>query len=102
MCIRDSMKTAYEENGGGIKGVVAAGWEGIKGYYSAGFTFVDNLSGGKLSEIKMCIRDRSLTMREYSQEWGVCGTSTPVSYTHLDVYKRQNDRRVNRWQQDSA
>lgn len=47
-----NMKTAYEENGGGIKGVVAAGWEGIKGYYSAGFTFVDNLSGGKLSEIK--------------------------------------------------
>ena len=41
-----NMKTAYEENGGGIKGVVAAGWEGIKGYYSAGFTFVDNLSGG--------------------------------------------------------
>ena len=26
-----NMKTAYEENGGGIKGVVAAGWEGIKG-----------------------------------------------------------------------
>ena len=41
-----NMKTAYEENGGGIKGAVAAGWEGIKGYYSAGFTFVDNLSGG--------------------------------------------------------
>ena len=47
-----NMKTAYEENGGGIKGVVAAGWEGIKGYYSAGFAFVDNLSGGKLSGIK--------------------------------------------------
>lgn len=47
-----NMKTAYEENGGGIKGVVAAGWEGIKGYYTAGFTFVDNLSGGKLTEIK--------------------------------------------------
>lgn len=25
-----NMKTAYEENGGGIKGVVAAGWEGTK------------------------------------------------------------------------
>ena len=25
---------------------------GIKGYYTAGFTFVDNLSGGKLTEIK--------------------------------------------------
>ena len=47
-----NMKTAYEENGGGIKGVVAAGWEGIKGYYSAGFTFVLIISsGGKLCEI---------------------------------------------------
>ena len=48
----NNMKTAYEENGGGIKGVVAAGWEGIKGYYTAGLTFVDKLSGGKLTEIK--------------------------------------------------
>ena len=46
------MKTAYEENGGGIKGAVAAGWEGIKGYYTAGFTFVDKLSGGKQPENK--------------------------------------------------
>ena len=47
-----NMKKAYEENGGGIKGVVAAGWEGIKGYYTAGFTFVDKLTGGKLTELK--------------------------------------------------
>ena len=47
-----NMKNAYEENGGGIKGIVAAGWEGIKGYYSSGLTFVDKLTGGKLSNIK--------------------------------------------------
>lgn len=47
-----NMKNAYEENGGGIKGVVAAGWEGIKGYYTSGLTFVDKLTGGKLTEIK--------------------------------------------------
>lgn len=46
------MKTAYAEHGGGINGVVAAGWEGIKGYYTAGFSFIDNLTGGKLSEIR--------------------------------------------------
>lgn len=47
-----NMKKAYEENGGGIKGVVAAGWEGIKGHYTDGFNAIDKLSGGKLTEIK--------------------------------------------------
>lgn len=47
----NNMKTAYETNGGGIKGIVAATWEGIKGAYTFGFDFVDNLTGGKLSEI---------------------------------------------------
>ena len=46
------MKAAYEENGGGIKGVAAAAMEGVKGYYTSGLTFVDNLTGGKLSAIK--------------------------------------------------
>ena len=36
-----NMKTAYEENGGGIKGVVAAGWEGIKGYIQQDSHYVD-------------------------------------------------------------
>ncbi len=48
----NNIKSAYEENGGGIKGVVAAGWEGIKGYYTAGLSFIDKLTGGKLTEIK--------------------------------------------------
>jgi TP901 family phage tail tape measure protein len=48
----DNIKSAYEENGGGVKGVVAGAWEGIKGYYTAGFTFVNKLTGGKLTEIK--------------------------------------------------
>lgn len=45
----DNIRNAYEQNGGGIRGVVAASWEGIKGYYTAGLTFIDNLTGGKLS-----------------------------------------------------
>ena len=65
-----NMKTAYEENGGGIKGVVAAGWEGIKGYYSAGFTFVDNLSGGKLSEIKSKFSEKTSEIKtKVSEGW---------------------------------
>lgn len=46
-----NMKAAYEENGGGIQGIVAATWEGIKGFYTFGFDFIDNLTGGKLSAI---------------------------------------------------
>ena len=47
----DNMKQAYEANGGGMKGAVAATMEGIKGFYTAGYTFIDNLTGGKLSSI---------------------------------------------------
>ena len=48
----NNMRAAYEEHGGGIQGVAAAAMEGVKGFYTAGFTFLDNLTGGKLSEIK--------------------------------------------------
>lgn len=47
-----NMKRAYEEHGGGIKGIAAAAVEGVKGFYTAGFTFIDKLTGGKLTEIK--------------------------------------------------
>lgn len=46
-----NMKNAYSEHGGGIKGIAAAAMEGVKGYYSAGYTFIDNLTGGKLSSV---------------------------------------------------
>ena len=46
-----NMRAAYEAHGGGITGIAAAAMEGIKGFYTAGFTFVDNLTGGKLSAI---------------------------------------------------
>ena len=47
-----NIKTAYEEHGGGISGVAAAAMEAVKGWYTAGYTFIDNLAGGKLSEIR--------------------------------------------------
>lgn len=46
-----NMKAAYDEHGGGIKGVAAAAMEGVKGYYSAGYSFIDTLTGGKLSAV---------------------------------------------------
>lgn len=48
----DNMRTAYETHGGGIRGAAAAAIEGVKGIYTAGFTFLDNLTGGKLTAIK--------------------------------------------------
>ncbi len=48
----NNMKTAYEAHGGGICGIASAAVEGVKGYYTTGFTFLDNLTGGRLSEIR--------------------------------------------------
>lgn len=48
----NNMKEAYNQHGGGIRGIAAAAMEGVKGYYTAGFTFLDNLTGGKLSALK--------------------------------------------------
>ena len=65
-----NMKSAYEENGGGIRGIVAAGWEGIKGYHTAGFTFIDNLTGGKLSGIKNKFSEKLGAVRDtVKQKW---------------------------------
>lgn len=48
----NNIKRAYETNGGGIRGIVAASQEAVKGYFTAGLTFIDNLTGGKLSALK--------------------------------------------------
>ena len=53
----NNIKNAYTENGGGIRGIAAAAVEGVKGYYTAGFTFIDNLTGGKLTAIKTRFAD---------------------------------------------
>lgn len=46
-----SIKAAYDSHGGGMKGAVAATMEGIKQYYTAGYNFINNLTGGKLSSM---------------------------------------------------
>ena len=48
----DNMRNAYESHGGGIRGAAAAAIEGVKGIYTAGFSFLDNLTGGRLTAIK--------------------------------------------------
>ena len=39
---------------------MAAGWEGIKGYYTSGLTFIDKLSGGKLENIRSVFSSKLL------------------------------------------
>ena len=48
----DNMRNAYESHGGGIRGAAAAALEGVKGIYTAGFSFLDNLTGGRLTALK--------------------------------------------------
>ena len=59
-----AMKAAYEQNGGGLKGIAAATMEGIKGYYTAGWDFIDTLTGGKLTAIKDTIQQKMEGARE--------------------------------------
>ena len=47
----DAVRSAYEENGGGLKGIVAATMTGIREAHTFGLDFIDNLTGGKLSAI---------------------------------------------------
>ena len=65
-----AMKQAFEENGGGIKGAMAAAWEGIKGYYTAGFSFLDKITGGKLTEIKDAITNKFREIIDAAKNWG--------------------------------
>lgn len=47
----DNIHAAYVNNGGGIRGAAAAAMEGVKSYFTFGLSFIDNLTGGKLSSI---------------------------------------------------
>ena len=80
----DNIKRAYEENGGGVKGIVAAGWEAIKGYHTAGFTFVDKLSGGKLTDLKS----------KFSQKTSEIGTDVTQGWESM---KTAADTKMAEW-----
>lgn len=60
----ENIKSAYNKHGGGIKGIAAAGIEGVKGYYTAGYTFIDNLTGGKLSAVASKFKSKMSEAKE--------------------------------------
>lgn len=47
-----NIKKAYEEHGGGLKGIAAATVEAIKARFTTGFDILNQLTGGKLDGIK--------------------------------------------------
>lgn len=48
----DAVRGAYEINGGGLRGIVAATMVGLQELFTLGLDFIDNLTGGKLSSIE--------------------------------------------------
>lgn len=60
-----NIKSAYQEHGGGIKGIAAAAIEAVKGYYTAGYSFIDKLTGGKLSAIAEKFRSKMSEARDF-------------------------------------
>lgn len=61
----NNIKTAYQEHGGGIKGAAAGAMEAVKGYYTAGYTFINNLTGGKLGQVVDSVKTKLSPMVEY-------------------------------------
>lgn len=48
----EGMRTVYEQQGGGMRGAMAAAMSGIRSVVQDAFNFVDNLTGGKLTVIQ--------------------------------------------------
>ena len=75
-----AIKQAYDEHGGGLKGAVYATMEGIKQYYTVGFNFIDNLTNGKLTEIK----------NNMSEKWSQIKESTAQAWDGIKSKIEQN------------
>lgn len=71
-----NIKNAYTEHGGGLKGVAFAAMEGVKSAYTAGFTFIDNLTGGKLSAVVGKISEKLAPVKEVFTE--IFGKIKPI------------------------
>ncbi len=59
-----NIKNAYAEHGGGLKGAAAAAMEGVKSYYTAGYDYIDKITGGKLSSVVNGVSERLAPLKE--------------------------------------
>lgn len=62
----DNIKNAFQQNGGGIKGIVAGMWTAITDSFRARFNLLNTLTGGKLKELTSKFTD----MAKNAMEWG--------------------------------
>ena len=60
----DKVKRAYQDNGGGIKGIAAATMTGLKEAHTFGLSYIDNLTGGKLTAVAEKYRTKMAEMKQ--------------------------------------
>lgn len=59
-----NIKSAYEEHGGGIKGIAAAGMEAVKMQYEAGYNFLNKITGGKFGEMLNTVKEKFTNIKD--------------------------------------
>jgi hypothetical protein len=64
------VREAFESNGGGIRGAMAATWEVLTTQFKIGFDIMDKITGGKLSEIKDIFVNQFNELKNSALTWG--------------------------------
>lgn len=62
------IEQTYTEHGGGVRGIVAVFMDEVEGYYSAKFSAIDKLTGGKLSGIADKFNEKMGDAKRYVKE----------------------------------
>lgn len=85
------MKAKYEEYGGGFTGTMAAAMEGVKQYFTSGFNFLDNLTGGKLSDMLSSVKEKMTSIKDnISNGWNVVKNVTSTVWSNIKNNVEQN------------
>lgn len=66
----EEVKDAFERNGGGIRGTMAATWEILTTQFKTGFDIMDKITGGKLTDIKNIFIGKFNELKESALTWG--------------------------------
>lgn len=60
-----TIKNTIQQNGGGIQGVIRTAWEGYKSIWQGGLSFLNNITGGKLSSIYNWFHDKFEAVKNF-------------------------------------
>lgn len=93
-----AIKSAYDAHGGGMKGAVSAAGEAIKQYYTAGYTFLNTLTNGKLGEMLTTTKTRMADIKtDISTKWTDIKTnlSTTLGNIQTDMQTKWNTIKTN-------